>query len=317
MRLQDTTPFSSSSESSSESATLQTITQELRQLRAEQQQQLEKFESQLRQRDEMIQRMEERMRLNEGTNQLSQFDNITNSTGDREILSRCVTRVEHVGFKIKPDSYDGSAPLHEFLNQFNLIAQANEWSDSIKTVTLASCLRGKARSVLNGVSEIETLKFEEIKSRLELRFGEGHLTQVYYTQFTNRKQKFSEDFATLGADIERLSRLAYPECSEEVRDKIACAQFVAALSERFIKQTLQLENVTSLRSAIQRAMTIKAIQENNFEKGKKVVNFNKNKFSGKFQKKDIENNKKECWQCGAQGHYRSECPTLAEKGNAN
>jgi hypothetical protein len=61
---------------------------------------------------------------------------------------------------------------------------------------------------------------------------------MYYTQFINRKQKFSEDFATLGADVERLSRLAYPECSKEVRDKIACAQFVTALSEEFIKRTV-------------------------------------------------------------------------------
>jgi len=222
----------------------------------------------------MLQKMEERLRLNEGaTIQLSQFNNTPTSAGDREISSHRVPRVEHIGFKIKPDSYDGSAPLREFLNQFNLIARANEWSDSIKTVILASCLRGKARSVLDGVPEIETLKFEEIKSRLELRFGEEHLTQVYYTQFTNRKQKFSEDLATLDADVERLSRLAYPECSEEVRDKIACAQFVAALSEEFIKRTLQLKNATSLKSAIERAMAIKVIQENNFGKRTKKRSF--------------------------------------------
>lgn len=101
---------------------------------------------------------------------------------------------------------------------------------------LASSLRGKARSVLDGIFEIESLKFEELKSKLELRFGEGHLAQTYYTQFTNRKQKNSEDLPTLVADLERLLRLAYPECSHEVRDKIACAQFIAALTDEFIKK---------------------------------------------------------------------------------
>lgn len=79
----------------------------------------------------------------------------------------------------------------------------NRWDDSHKTVILASCLRDKARSVLNGVFEIESLKFEELKSKLELRFGEGHLAQTYYTQFTNRKQKNSKDLATLAANLGR------------------------------------------------------------------------------------------------------------------
>jgi len=59
---------------------------------------------------------------------------------------------------------------------------------------LASSLKGKTRSVLNGIFEIENLKFEELKSKLELHFGERHLAQTYYTQFTNQRQKFSENF---------------------------------------------------------------------------------------------------------------------------
>jgi len=171
-----------------------------------------------------------------------------------------------LGFKLKPNNYDGSVPLREFITQFDLIARANNWSDSHKTVALAACLRGKARSILDGIFEIENLKFEDLKSKLELRFGDGHLAQTYYTQFTNRKQRNSEDLASLGADLERLSRLAYPECSHEVRDKIACAQFIAALSDGFLKRTLQLENITSLKVAVERAMAVKVIQENSFSK---------------------------------------------------
>jgi len=84
-----------------------------------------------------------------------------------------------LGFKLKPDNYDGSVPLHEFITQFDLIARTNNWSDSHKTVALAACLRGKARSVLYGIFEIENLKFEDFKSKLELRFGDGHLSQTY------------------------------------------------------------------------------------------------------------------------------------------
>jgi len=70
--------------------------------------------------------------------------------------------------------------------------------------------------ILNGINEIE--KFEELRSRLDLHFGKGHLAQTYYTQFTNQKQKSFEDLAILGSDIERI--LAYPEYTKEVNDPI-------------------------------------------------------------------------------------------------
>lgn len=53
----------------------------------------------------------------------------------------------------------------------------------------------------------------------------------YYLQFANRKLKFGEDFASYGYELEKLARLAHSECIHEVRDKIACAQFIAGLPE--------------------------------------------------------------------------------------
>jgi hypothetical protein len=233
---------------------------------------------------------------------------------------------DNIGFKLKPDIFDGSAPLREFFIQFRLLARVNNWSDSVKVAVLASCLRGKARSVLDGITELENLQFSELESRLELRFGESRSAQSFYTQFVNRKQRFGEDIPTLGADLERLSRLVYPECSTVVQDKIACSQFVAALSDNFIKRTLQLEGIISLRSAIERAMAIKVIKENSFSKFSEKSKFLQKsmeekesdiKFSKtrnfkereKFSRKDIE-----CWQCGSKGHFRSECPSFSLAG---
>jgi len=65
-----------------------------------------------------------------------------------------------------------------------------------------ACLRGRARSVLDGIVEIDSVSFTELKSELELCFGEGYSAQSYYFQFTNRRQKFGEDFVTLGTDLE-------------------------------------------------------------------------------------------------------------------
>jgi len=107
-----------------------------------------------------------------------------------------------------------------------------------KAAVLASCLRRKAR-VLESVQNLENLDFSELKLKLELCFGEAQSLQNYYFQFTNRKQKFGKSIASFGSDIERLSQLADLEFSDLIRDKVACAQFVSALSDEFVKRALQ------------------------------------------------------------------------------
>lgn len=61
------------------------------------------------------------------------------------------------------------------------------------------------RSILDSVKNIGSFEYAELKSKLELRFGERHLSRNYYSLFTNRKQKFGEDFASLGSELERLT----------------------------------------------------------------------------------------------------------------
>jgi len=146
--------------------------------------------------------------------------------------------------------------------------------------------------------------------------------------------------ATLGSELDRLVRLAYPECPHEIRDKIACAQFISAIYDNFVKRTLQLEYITSLSLAIERAKTIKMIQGEGYEKKRGNLNSNKNfsgaekrnaqgnKLEGERDDKDKKENngkrnwpgskfsagRRECWTCGKVGHFRSECPI--EKGNS-
>jgi len=126
--------------------------------------------------------------------------------------------------------------------------------------------------------------------------------------------------------------LAYPECPFNVRDKITCAQFVSAISDSFVKRTLQLEGITSLRLAIERAKAIKIIRADEFQrknnfKSQSGFNFKvkengerkKEKSNGKEKEKsgdrNLKNqNLKECWKCGGKGHFRVNCPENKRKG---
>jgi len=351
----DTPSTADARENSPFASSLRTVLNEIQQLREEQKRAQQDFAEALRQRDNEIQQLRQSGGF---VDQISPSENICSSGGvrNRAVYSRAdggdtgaralesdVPRDLFYAdvIKLKPDTFDGSVPWNEFLVQFELIARANRWSDDAKTAILVSCLRGKARVVLESVRNLESLSFDELKSRLELRFGETHSSQNYYSQFTNRRQKFGEEIASFGSDLERLAQLAYPECSQTIRDKIACAQFVSALSDRFVSRNLQLEGVTSLREAIVRAKTIKSIRESDYEQRRRNINFenkdrNKSNFNrdvkdykknfnnnfkgkeGKFKqnkfaenenskKKEIEKGK-ECWECGKEGHFRSECP---------
>jgi len=135
--------------------------------------------------------------------------------------------------------------------------------------------------------------------------------------------------------------LTYPECPFAMRDKIACAQYIAALSDGFIKRILQLEGVFLLNFAVKRAKAIKVIQRESSDRKKRNYYFEKRKDEEKEKiscKSDRMENReerdykgkgnvsqkgkvkkrfppKDCWQCRKEGHFRSECSE--NKGNSD
>jgi len=128
----------------------------------------------------MLRAMEERLRLLSNT-QLSPPDNRARNAN---------LNLPELGYKLKLDNYDGGVPLREFLTQFELIARVNGWNNSHKTVALAACLRDKARSVLDGIFKIENLRFEDLKSKLELDLGRGIWPRLIIPSSLTGNRKF-------------------------------------------------------------------------------------------------------------------------------
>lgn len=106
-----------------------------------------------------------------------------------------------LGFKLKLDTFNGIMPLREFFSKFELIARANRWSNATKKeLALASIVRGKARSILKTAENIENLDYSKLRAKLELHFGEGHLSHDSTSQIVNRRQKFGKDLTALGSE---------------------------------------------------------------------------------------------------------------------
>ena len=114
-----------------------------------------------------------------------------------------------LGYNLKPDIYDGSTPLLEYLNQFNLIPRSNNCNDEKNMIALAASLRIKAKSILSSFKDTETLDLKTLLEKLDARFCK-HLGSSCYSLFQNRRQKPKEDLPILSADVEKLAALACP-----------------------------------------------------------------------------------------------------------
>ena len=65
---------------------------------------------------------------NRNTQSISLGDNSFGNTGS--VVENSVTPVNlGLGYHLKPDIYDGTTPLSEYLNLFNLIARFNSWNE--------------------------------------------------------------------------------------------------------------------------------------------------------------------------------------------
>ena len=99
--------------------------------------------------------------------------------------------------KVKPQLYDGLTNIDEYLTQFNIIAEINQWSCDTKALHLASCLTGSARSLLSELDSVHRRNFSSLVSALQRRFGTVNRAEVYRAQLKNRVRQRGETIPEL------------------------------------------------------------------------------------------------------------------------
>ena len=71
------------------------------------------------------------------------------------------------------------------------------------------------------------------------RFGTGHQTELNRAKLRGRFQQREETLLALAEDVERLTRLAYPEADEMMVMTLAKDQFIDALQDDDMKLRIQ------------------------------------------------------------------------------
>ncbi|CAC5407089.1 unnamed protein product [Mytilus coruscus] len=180
-------------------------------------------------------------------------------------------RAKHdIKCKIKPQLYDGLDDLEEYLTQFYLLAELNDWDLRSKALLLASSLTGSARALLNEMTEGERHDFECLVTMLKSRFGSINRSEVFRAELQTRVRLRNESLPELAQAIKKLTRRAYPGTSPIVRDTLALDYFIDAITETDIRLRLREVGPKTIYEAENIAVRLEALRLADRQKGRSM-----------------------------------------------
>ena len=155
---------------------------------------------------------------------------------------------------ICPDRFNGKVPWKDYKAHFMACYVANGWDDEAAKVFLAASLQGPALSVLGCQTEGKRYSFKDLIQSLDQRFGPGEQAEYHLMELRHRRQGEKETLQELGQKVKELSALAYPEFSEEGRDRLARGHFMDAVANRAIREAIFRAKPTTLEDSIKAAL---------------------------------------------------------------
>ena len=160
--------------------------------------------------------------------------------------------------KMRPAPYDGKSSWEAYLTQFKLLADLNHWNDQEKATYLAISLRGSAMTVLTNLPEEQRGDFGALSAALKNRFGNNHQAELNRARLRSRTIKKEETLPELAEDVERLTRLAYPEAAEPMIVVLAKYKFIDALPDDDMRLRIRQSRPPNLRQALETALELES-----------------------------------------------------------
>ena len=159
---------------------------------------------------------------------------------------------------MKPATYDGTGLWNDYLSHFESVSLMNHWTDLEKGLYLAASLRGQAQGVLGNQATGDRQNYQKLVQALQDRFAPSNQTELYRAQLRERRQKASETLPEMGQEIRRLTNLAYPTASSELKEVLATEQFLDGLFDPEMRLKIKQARPVNPNDAIQRAVELEA-----------------------------------------------------------
>ena len=127
-----------------------------------------------------------------------------------------------------------------------MLAELNHWTEQEKATHLAISLRGSAVTVLTNLPEEQRSDFSALSAALKNRFGNNHQAELNRAHLRTRTKRRDETLPELVEDVERLTRLAYPEAAEAMVIVLAKDQFIDTLPDEDMRLRIRQSRPPSL-----------------------------------------------------------------------
>lgn len=165
------------------------------------------------------------------------------------------------GPKMKPPIYDGTTSWTDYLLQFELVAELNDWNERTKALSLATSLRGVAQSVLGDLSPMGRHHYPSLVACLNQRFGPENQNEMFWVMLNNRTRKPKETLPELAHEIRRLVKLAHPTAEHAMLEDLSKKHFMNALPDADMRLHIVHSKPRTLDDAVRVAVETEAFNE--------------------------------------------------------
>ena len=156
--------------------------------------------------------------------------------------------------EVLPEKFAGKIPWTDYYRHFCVCMKLNGWTDREAGQYLASRLQGAALKVLNNLPTDEPISFRALVMQLDGRFGPGQEAENFMLELRTRRRQKDESLQQLGQAIRDLTSLAYPEMTNDVRERLAKTHFSEAIDDAEIRGAIFRAHPRTLNDAIAAAL---------------------------------------------------------------
>ena len=142
--------------------------------------------------------------------------------------------------------------------QFEITCEISGWQYTEKSLYLASCLTGDARSLLGELDHDGRRYYNTLIEKLANRFGSVNRSEIYKTQLKFKVRNKGKTIPELAPAIKKLVRRAYPGLNKDVIEILAIDNFVDALTDSDIRLPVRELGPKTLAGAERTALRLES-----------------------------------------------------------